>query len=437
MKVDFPPPHSEKQKLLTTAQAQFNWGCCGTKFGKTLGTLLFLIQQAFLKPNRRGRVIYPIYKQAKGIGLVYLDEFMPKRLCKINWSELTATFANGTVLEYRSGENPTSLEGDRIHFWLLDEAAKMSPAVWQSHLTTITQTRGVGWTISTPYGKNWFHRGYTDAERGLKDHFACKFKTEDNPFVSSEAIEIARNQLPDRLFRQYYLADFIDDGEVFTGLEDVFFGETIDITGAMQHWILEDASKATVVIGVDWAKKTDYTVMTAWTTEPVSRMIGFMRFQGLDYKVAVAILCKFTTKFYEVSNIHHDKTGIGEALEEMLSETPLAYEGIVFTQKSKSFMVNTLIMAIQNNSVELPRWTAMIKELEVYTVITNDLGNMKYSAPEGMHDDIVSSMMLGYSAASEYANSELDVKILEDFKKSDDSLTIENFYSSLNDYEDF
>ena len=52
-----------------------------------------------------------------------------------------------------------------------------------------------------------------------------------------------------------------------------------DLFGATQVWMAPKAEEYDVVIGVDWAKKQDYTVITALTSgEGKPRMVGFMRF---------------------------------------------------------------------------------------------------------------------------------------------------------------
>ena len=66
-----PRPHSVKQKILITPPARFNWGCAGTKFGKTFGAAIFIITEAFKKPNRIGRWIAPTHSQAE-IGMTYI-----------------------------------------------------------------------------------------------------------------------------------------------------------------------------------------------------------------------------------------------------------------------------------------------------------------------------------------------------------------------------
>jgi len=92
----------------------------------------------------------------------------------------------------------------------------------------------------------------------------------------------------------------------------------------------------------------------------------------------------------------------------------LIYHGVVFTNASKALMVNNLITGMEQKNIHFPWWKSLIHEFDVYEVETNDLGRMMYSAPDGDHDDIVSSCFLAYAAAEEYGSRDFEVKILED-----------------------
>ena len=89
-------------------------------------------------------------------------------------------------------------------------------------------------------------------------------------------------------------------------------------------------------------------------------------------------------------------------------------------------MVNQLIMAFETQEIEIPNWPEMLKELESFTVITNELGTTRYNAPSGMHDDIVASLMLANTAAQEYG-SEFKLHFLEELPK--DKMKVDRWYN--------
>ena len=202
-----------------------------------------------------------------------------------------------------------------------------------------------------------------------------------------------------------------------------------------QLWLAPESDKLEdIVIGADWGKLDDYAVFTAWSVKR-RRMIGFMRFRGTDYISAIKNLLWFAQQFEHVLMVYHDKTGLGEVIDDALSNTDLPYEGVTFTNKSKSTMVNDMMMAFQRHDIELPNWPSMVEELDNYTVKFSEVGNMKYAAGEG-HDDIVSSMFLGWAAVQEYAPSTIEVISLDqledlDLQGSDFKAADEDFYSWL------
>lgn len=446
--VEVPEPHSAIQAQIMdffiTPGVQTLWVCAGTKFGKTLSAASAVAIAAPIKSGSRWRWVAPIYSQAK-IGMRYMKKIWPKEPFVVpNESEPSLSFRDSDVhLGFCHGQDPESLEGDAIDGYVLDECSKMKEAVYSSCKTTTTVTKGPFLCISTGRGKNWFYKKCMMAReemlRAAREgrtprHIFLTAPTSANPFVDPAVIAEAQRQLPDRLFRQYYLAEFVDDGEVLTGFRNCINSEIeIDPVGSYQTWDKSDLSDLEVVIGADWAKISDWSVFTAWTLK--GEMVAFRRFQGLGYVEAVKELVRFARKFKLVHMVQHDKTGVGEAIDDMLMETDLSVQGLTFTANSKSQLVNKFALALQQGKPSFPNWLEMIREFEVFEVSTNEIGQARYCAAEGFHDDIIFSMCLGWRAVLEYGESdEFTVKILEDLPKK--KLTLEKWYSDIAD-DDF
>jgi hypothetical protein len=336
--------------------------------------------------------------------------------------ELTLQFSGGGPrLEFKSGSNPEDLEGEGTEINVLDEASKLRQQVYDSVKTTTTITRGLIAPFSTPRGKNWFYTKGMEA-KDIMDwqlkrnkrltHMFITAPSTDSPLVTPEAIEEAKRSLPDRLFRQYYLAEFLDDGSVFVGFRDCVLGPEMVFDGKQQYWLDEDAENSTVVIGADWAKTQDRTVF--WAIDVNARVcVGFWRFYKTPYTEAIRRLVKFSRKFKDVLIVHHDKTGLGTVIDDYLAETELPYEGITFTNATKADMVSKLITGFETKDHFVPNWREAVDELDAYEVLTTPSGNMTYGAPEGKHDDIVSAMMLAYLALVRYGDRDYTVKSLE------------------------
>jgi hypothetical protein len=443
VRVEPPEAHSKKQRLIMNAfqipGLRKIYVACGTKYGKSLSASAMESQAALSRPGTIWRWIAPIYEQAK-IGMDYFKKMLPPAP--------HTNFKDGamriflpkieTQIQFWHCKNPTSLEGIGSHGNVFDEAAKCPYEAVAAAQTTVTFTKGPQGYFSTPLGKNWFYRECMEAKEHMEwclkngktpERIFIKARTIDNPFIDPAVIEEARRDLPDRLFRQYFLAEFVDDGMVFVGFRDCVQGSPIDVYGAVQFWVEVDAHERDVFIGIDWAKKEDYTVFTALTLDKGQpRMVGFMRFQGIGYVQALKELYKFLQKFKNVVLIKHDRTGVGEAIDDMMAQLTVPFEGVVFTNASKAAMVNQLIMAFETKELVIPNWPEMIKELESFSVVTNELGTARYNAPPGLHDDIVASLMLANVAAQEYG-SDFKLHFLEDLPKT--KMPLEQWYNDL------
>lgn len=443
-------PHSDKQKQIMQAflnpDLQEMWVSCGTKFGKTFGASSALGAGMWVRKNKLFRWIAPIYTQSK-IGKRYLEKIMPEGGYTINNSEPQTITANRTssFVQYWHAKNPESLEGEAVSGGnIFDEYAKMPEAVYESASTTITQTRAPMLGLSTPKGKNHFYLRCMNAKERMEwaikkgkpiTHVFITASTADNPFVPKQSIEDARQRLPARLFAQYYRAEFIDDSAVFLGFRDcVDDDEPLDVDGyGKQFWLTDDAHDKNVVVGADWGKLNDYTVFTAIDYQSkTKRLVGFQRFNGVSYVQAVRELYHFARRFKSCGLLNHDITGVGQGIDDMVAQVNLPVQGITFTNRSKSDMVNQLILAFQKKEISLPNWSEMVRELDAYEVVTSAIGNYRYSAPEGsgIHDDIVCSLMLAWSAALEYSG-DFNIRFLEDLPEEKSKLTLNKWYSDL------
>jgi hypothetical protein len=342
---------------------------------------------------------------------------------------------NNALIECIHGDNPeVTIEGARVMGNCFDEAAKLRRQVFDSAVSTTTQTNGTNVLYGTPRGKNWYYDIFREAQtymewavkKGLHldeyEMFAMQARTIDNPFVPKETIARAKKYLTDRHFRQLYMAEFLDEGSVFVGHRDCVVGDLIELNEdkKIHEWVDPEAENMTVVLGVDWAKRQDYYVVTAWeVTGDKPRVVGFQRTTGISYKKCVGLLYSFSQKFGEIVSCRHDRTGVGDVIDEMLSPLPFPIEPVVFSNSSKSNMVEAYMVAVEQKEIILPYWGEMIKEHDNFDVSTTSLGLPRYQAINGEHDDIIMSLILGFFAICEMRDQDFSVRILEDLQTED------------------
>ena len=450
--VDPPRPHSKKQKFLYTALLNPSirevWCCCGTKFGKTLGATVGQINRALTKTRSRNRWVAPIYSQTLP-AIEYFDNILPKfPHSKKNKSDSTICLPKQDIwFEFWHSSHPPSLEGAGIDSYVFDEAAKMPKEIYASARTTTTKTKGPMLFISYPFGKNWFYDGCM----GAKDHMEWAIKTnspiekvffhartEDNPTIDKQVIENAKRELPNRLFRQFYLAEFVDAGNVISNVRSCLYGDPLELFGEIQKWIHPDAKQSRVVIAVDWAKTVDYTVFIAMDVDK-RKVIGVVRFHKTSYTEQVRILSFFCRQFGTLEMILHDKTGVGQAIDDQLVYINQPFHGITLTNQLKNEFVTNLITNFEQEYISIPNWREMIDELESYELKPTTTGLPSYNAPSGKHDDIVCALFLANHGLQLYGDREMSVRWLEDLPKSQDlgQNELEKYYSSLVDDDIF
>ena len=479
LSMTLPKPYADWQAMLMRAKLRLAVFPIGTKCGKSLGGSSRIANFSFKMPRDQDalfRIIAPTYPLS-GITFRYLHRLLPPRLPSQKgltpgqqadaarvWERFTPERSDsGLWMKWRHndariqcvhGQDPeVTVEGERVHGNVLDEASKMRQQVYASALSTTSQTGGWNVLYSTPRGKNWFYDLYMECREhmrwaartgGTLEMFADTARTIDSPFVDQRVVEQARKTLPERLFRQLYLAEFIDDGSVFVGYRDCVKGAEIVTQGKVEAWEASDAAESTVVFGADWAKRQDYCVIYAIDVAAKKpRCVGFRRLHGVPYVESIKELFRFSKRFKEVILLKHDRTGVGDVIDELLSNLPFPNEGVVFTNTSKASMVDAWSVAIQTKAVELPNWQPLISEHDYYDVRTNQLGRPVYGAISGKHDDIVTACFLAWSAYLETRERDFQVHDLDDLATRTDEVdpdSVEGWYRGMieeNDDDDF
>ena len=371
-----------KQAVILESPHRFNIAACGTKFGKTLGCSCWIVKGALEHPRTVWRWIAPIYPQAE-IGYRLVKQLLPPKYIRANETKLFIELNNGSRIEFKSGERPEALEGEAVSGAVLDEFAKNRDpkGVWESNLTTLTRTNGPVWVISTPLGRNFFYTLYCwGQDENRPDFQSFNFKTSDNPYINKSVIDAAQQTLPHDVFRQYYLAEFLDDSAgVFRGIKACIKGE------------YEEAKQGvTYYAGVDLAKTQDFTVITI--CDSAGHVVYFDRFNLAAWPVQKQRIIAAIRQFNARTLV--DSTGKGDPIYDDLKAAGLNVDPYVFTNHSKQNLIERLQVDIEHQVISFPFQKELIHELEVYEYEITRAGNITYNAPSGFHDDCVISLAL-------------------------------------------
>lgn len=434
-----PKPYAEWQSEFVNSDCKLQVYALATKTGKTLSAACRIIKRSFLKSQDQDallRIVAPYLRQS-AITFRYINRLVPENLRMTDnlpedvaldateeWNRFTLERSeqrrtmiwphNQARIECCHTQDPEANEGERVADQIFDEASKAKEQAYASIMSTTSQTGGSTVLCSTPKGKGWFYKVAMECRE--EEEWAKRkgipptkiFRTVptwSSPFVSKEIIDNAKKTLPDRLFRQLYGAEFVDDGSVFTELAQAFLNITdFEMT---DHKILENHDSKAIYVGVDWAKKVDFTVMIALNENGL--MIGYRRVQKVSYPQQVQMLYDFldacvlnainTGRRLDSGDVYvlHDGTGVGDAIGDVLTATNVkgwAIDPIVWNNANKELFVNDLILSLEEHRLTLLPWHYLQSELKSFEIETSATGKPIYGAPEGMHDDTVMSLVL-------------------------------------------
>ncbi len=384
----------DKQFEIMTDPHRFRVVDCGRRWGKTnlaMKEAWNMMFQRYQKTGerQRGWVVaptIPLVRESWLTAEILLKDYI------VNKKEnpiMTMNFGDVGFLEFKSADrDDEGLKGAGLDCCVIDEAALVSRKAWEYGLRPCLSDKiGKAIFISTPRGRNWFYEMYLRGQDSDDTEvMSWKYPTDTNPyFPDSEWISI-QARTPEMILKQEYMADFLEDeGSVFHNLESCFRGE-------LEGHNIEGES---YTIGVDLAKTEDFTVITVMRNSDC-QLVNIHRSKDRDWSLQKKFI-KSIHKIYVQSIVHVDATGLGSPIEEDLRKSGVVVRPYKFTNQSKIALVEQLVVAIEQGLIgipKVPQTDFLIEELKAFTYERTPMGNIRYNAPEGLHDDGVISLGL-------------------------------------------
>lgn len=384
--VTLPRLHKSQQRV-RDCQARYRVLAAGRRWGKTLLGAALCIETAL----RGGRAwwVAPSYKMGR-VGWRAISR-LARQLpgADVKRGERMITLPTGGEVWVRSADDPQSLRGEGLDLAVLDECAYMHADAWTEALRpALSDRRGRALMISTPKGRNWFWRAYQRGVSGEPDWAAFRLPTADNPHIDPAEIDAARRELPERIFRQEYLAEFLDDaGGVFR--------RVLDAVAPVQP---EPLAGREYVVGVDWGRSNDATAIAVMDVAERA-LVHMERMTGTEYARQLDAL-RGLYQTYNPRTILAERNSMGGPLVEQLQRDGLPVVGYTTTNATKSEIIDALALAFERGEITIPADDVLIGELQAYEGRRLASGMMRYSAPPGMHDDTVIALALAWHAAA-------------------------------------
>lgn len=366
------------QKKILDSKARFTVTEASTKTGKTASHIIWLFEQAIqLKANQNVWWVAPVYSQAEMAFNRMKNQVTERNFFRVNEMKLRLTTPTGSIINFKSADRPDNLYGDDVYAFVFDEFTRAKEESWFAIRSTITATNAKGKFIGNVKGKkNWGYKLAQKAKQGEDNFEYFKITAYDaakEGLLSLEEIEQAKRDLPDYVFKELYLAEPSEEGSNPFGYSYI------------KNCIKPLSIKPVICYGIDLAKSFDYTVIVGIDEDGVVCYLDRFQKDWNQTKQTIISLVGYTPCLI-------DSTGVGDAIVEDLQRECPAMEGFKFSQNSKQQLMEGLATAIQQSLIAYPDGI-IVNELENFEFEYTRTG-VKYTAPQGLHDDAVCALAL-------------------------------------------
>lgn len=371
--------------------------------GKTLCLILRAMTYSRLIPNNLGVIFRKEYTDLRDSTVRDFENYTS---IKVN-SNRNVDLPNGSRVMFRHLEELNNIQNINLGWYAFEQGEELVTdkeffLLWGRLRRALTPSKEfldlglplhTGFVIGNVAGNNWCKQLWKNNPK--KDFELIEATTFDNadvlPAEYLKGLEQLKLIKPD-IYKRYVLNDWDVQRE-----GKVFKANKVDacIGGAFEDYIAGEE----YILGVDLAKYLDFTVLCV-IKKSTRQVVYWERYQDTSWALNEARIIEVARKYHAL--VVPDSTGVGDPIVEVLQragldiwqEETVDKAGFVFSNKSKEQLIENLIIAIEHAKVKFPNIEVLIDELKNYEVEITKSGNTRYGAPDGKHDDAVTSLAL-------------------------------------------
>ena len=279
------------------------------------------------------------------------------------------TTVNGSTIWFIGLDNAEAVRGLHLSGLIIDEVKDVKSLLdtWFSILRpTLEVYQGFIILLGTPKGKGEHYDLHNSFE--YKDIISL---TDTNLFDIDAVKKGYEDQGMLNTFRQEYLCEWLEGYNRY--LPDPIFEEP--------------AETGPYTIGIDLAKKVDWTVVSVFNGK--NQLIELDRFQD-DWNATKYRLADKIRKYQ--AKVYIDSTGVGDPITDELKAMGLNVEGYQFTSKSKENLLMKLRSWMHQQKITFKRYDIIKQEIEDFEFEVNANG-IRYTTKST--DDVIMSIALG------------------------------------------
>ena len=191
---------------------------CSRQAGKSTVSSLLAVDEALHRAPALVLLLAPalrqsqeLFRKVKSVLTALGPDAPPVR----QESALTLELLTGSRIVCLPGNEATVRGFSAVSLLVVDEAARVSDALYQGVRPMLAVSGGRLVLLSTPFGRRGFF--FEEYERGGPEWARVRITARQCPRISPEWLERERAQIGDWWFRQEYLCEFVDtDDQVFS-----------------------------------------------------------------------------------------------------------------------------------------------------------------------------------------------------------------------------
>lgn len=386
------PKRHEAQEKVWREKRRFNVVTCGRRWGKTaLGVDLCIASALDGQPVAWGAPHYKYLSEPQREIARYLAPIITRK----SEAERRLELQTGGSIDFWTLEDQDAGRGRKYGLWVIDEAASvknLDSIFWESIRPTLTDLRGSAWFLGTPHGRDFFWQAYCKGEDPAeREWMSWQMPSAENPLLAKEEIFAAEQSLPATVFRQEYLAEFLDGDAAVFGQ----FRSSIDVGRSENE---PPQKQNSYRLGVDLARKSDFTVVTV--VDQAGRQVYFERWRGRGWESQIQRVAGVAHQFSCPAIV--DATGLGDVVVDRLHQLGVAVIPYIFTARSRTSLLDNLTLCFEQGTIRLMDIATQTQELASF-IYEMGSGAVRAVASGGGHDDCVMALALALSGTSSYA----------------------------------
>ena len=314
-------------------------------------------------------------------------------LKKKNETLLTIEFINGSIIYFRSQVQGDAIRGITIKnggMLAVDECAYInSNFFFGVLLPTTTVHKSLILLTSTPrFKEGVFFKYYEQGRNNTPGVYAFDFMDYDlSDFITEEQKANYRAVMPKNQYLTEIEGQFLDgDSVLFEGFRDCIKKPVSPVSR--------------VFIGVDWSAGVGKDRTAISIISQAGEQIFTESFNDKNTSKTVDEVERIYRKYKQYNPvIWGEVNGVGKPYCDLLKERKINVNEWSTTNKSKNELVAHLQVAIEQKHISLVDDERQESELSYYEATYNPKTmNVSYSAPQGLNDDTVMSLMISWEA---------------------------------------